>query len=297
MRGYKFAAAEFNIGEEPFISLDQYAFLYRRRELHSCLCVFAPIGKLHEPGKHRMSKKEVTAGVILIGNELLSGRTQDTNLRDIARFLTPLGVQVVEARIVADDAEIIQATVRTFSDRFDYVFTTGGIGPTHDDITADCIAAAFDLSISEREDALSELRKRYAEEELNPARRRMARIPEGAYLILNPVSQAPGFQTRNVFTLAGVPGIMRGMLEDIGHRIEGGQTVKSCTVLVTGAGEGDVATFLPDIEKAHPGVSIGSYPFFNGDGFGVNLVARSKDQVALDAAEEALNELVNRLAG
>ena len=141
-----------------------------------------------------MSKNIVTAGVLLIGDELLSGRTQDSNLRDIARFLDPLGVQIGEARILADDAIIITETVRTFSRRFDYVFTTGGIGPTHDDITANCIAAAFDLSIDEREDALAELRTRYSEDELNPARRRMARIPEGASLIKNPVSQAPGFQ-------------------------------------------------------------------------------------------------------
>ena len=156
----------------------------------------------------------------------------------IAKFLEPLGVQVGEARILSDEADIISSAVKEFSERFDYVFTTGGIGPTHDDITADCIAAAFGLGISEREDALDELRKRYEESELNAARRRMARIPDGASLIDNPVSQAPGFQTRNVFTLAGVPQIMRGMLADITHRIEGGSTVYQVTVSASGIGEG-----------------------------------------------------------
>ena len=170
---------------------------------------------------------KVTAGILLIGDELLSGRTRDVNLATIAKFLEPLGVQVEEARILSDNADVIRETVKDFADRFDYVFTTGGIGPTHDDITADCIAAAFGLGISEREDALDELRKRYAEDELNAARRRMARIPDGASLIDNPVSQAPGFQTRNVFTLAGVPQIMRGMLADISHRIEGQRSIKS----------------------------------------------------------------------
>jgi len=158
-----------------------------------------------------MSDKTVTAGVILIGDELLSGRTQDTNLGTIARFLAPLGVSVGEARIISDDKDTIIETVRVFSKRFDYVFTTGGIGPTHDDITADCIAEAFGQGISERKDALDELRVRYSEEDLNAARRRMARIPDGASLIKNPVSQAPGFQTENVFTMAGVPRIMKGI--------------------------------------------------------------------------------------
>jgi len=237
----------------------------------------------------------VTAGVILIGDELLSGRTQDTNLGAIAKWLEPLGVQVGEARIVADDAEIISATVKGFSDRFEYVFTTGGIGPTHDDITADCIAAAFGLGISERDDAIAMLRERYELSELNEARRRMARIPDGASLIKNPVSQAPGFQTKNVFTLAGVPSIMRGMLPDIEHRIKGGTKVYSRTVEATGIGEGDAAAGLAEIEKAYEGVSIGSYPFFNADLRGVNFVARGRDEVVLDVVEEKLLSLVEKL--
>ncbi|MEP4051581.1 MAG: molybdopterin-binding protein [Litorimonas sp.] len=237
-------------------------------------------------------KTKVTAGVLLIGDELLSGRTQDTNLGEIAKFLGPLGVQIGEARILADDAAIIRDTVKSFSERFDYVFTTGGIGPTHDDITADCIAAAFDLGISERQDALNELRKRYDESDLNAARRRMARIPDGASLIDNPVSQAPGFQTRNVFTLAGVPQIMRGMLADITHRIEGGAKVFQITVSVSNVGEGDAAARLAEIETTYPGVSIGSYPWFNDDLPGVNFVARGTDEDALDKVKRDIESLV-----
>ena len=237
----------------------------------------------------------VTAGIILIGDELLSGRTQDTNLGTIAKFLEPLGVQVGEARIISDDANVITGAVRDFSARFDYVFTTGGIGPTHDDITADCIAGAFDLGISEREDAIAALRERYELDELNAARRRMARVPDGASLIKNPVSQAPGFQTQNVFTLAGVPSIMKGMLLDIGHRIKGGAMVFSRSVSATGIGEGDAAAPLAAIEKAHEGVSIGSYPYFNAELRGVTFVARGKDQSVLDKVERELQDLVKAL--
>lgn len=242
-----------------------------------------------------MINTSVTAGIILIGDELLSGRTQDTNLATIAKFLAPMGVQVGEARVIADDAGVIADTVRTFSGRFDYVFTTGGIGPTHDDITADCIAAAFGLGISERDDAIEALRERYSLEELNPARRRMARIPDGADLIANPVSQAPGFQTRNVFTLAGVPQIMRGMLADIGHRIEGGRILQSVTVTASGIGEGDAAAGLAQIEAEHPGVSLGSYPFFNDELRGVNFVARSMDADVLEVVKGKIEALVKSL--
>ena len=240
--------------------------------------------------------KIVTAGILLIGDELLSGRTRDTNLSTIAKWLGPLGVQVGEARIIADDSEMITQTVRAFSERFDYVFTTGGIGPTHDDITADCIAAAFGVGISEREDAMAELRTRYKESELNEARRRMARIPDGASLIKNPVSQAPGFQTQNVFTMAGVPSIMKSMLADIEHRIEGGAKVYSRTVEAPNIGEGDAAKALGELEKAYAGVNIGSYPFFNAGLHGVNFVARGRDETVLDDIEAKLRELVTSLA-
>ncbi|NNC37959.1 MAG: competence/damage-inducible protein A [Hyphomonadaceae bacterium] len=232
----------------------------------------------------------------MIGDELLSGRTQDTNLRTIAKFLEPLGVQIREARILADDAETISNTVREFSDRFDYVFTTGGIGPTHDDITADAVASAFGRGISERADAIAELKTRYQDGELNAARRRMARIPDGASLIKNPVSQAPGFQTENVFTMAGVPQIMKGMLPDIEHRIEGGAKVYSRSVPAVGIGEGDAAAPLAEIETKYEGVSLGSYPYFTDAGRGVNFVARGRDESVLDAVEHELKDLVIELS-
>lgn len=241
--------------------------------------------------------RRVSAGVLLFGDELLSGRTQDTNLATIAGFLAPLGVSVGEARILPDDAAIITSAVRDFSERFDYVFTTGGIGPTHDDITADCIAAAFGLGISERKDALDRLRERYAEDELNPERRRMARIPDGASLIANPVSQAPGFQTHNVFTLAGVPQIMRGMLADITRRIEGGETVHQITVTCEGIGEGDAAAPLAEIDARHDDISIGSYPFFNDELRGVSFVARGRDETQLERVKRELDALVAQLTG
>ena len=237
----------------------------------------------------------VTAGILLIGDELLSGRTQDTNLATLATFLAPLGVEVGEARVLPDDRATIVAAVRDFSGRFDYVFTTGGIGPTHDDITADCIAEAMGVGISEREDALEHLRERYSDDELNAPRRRMARIPDGASLIRNPVSQAPGFQTGNVFTLAGVPQIMRGMLADVTHRIEGGTQVHQITVEAENIGEGDAAEALARIEAAHPGVSIGSYPWFNDDLRGVNFVARGRDTAQLDRVRAELETLVAEL--
>lgn len=241
------------------------------------------------------SPRKVTAGVILIGNELLSGRTQDTNLKTIAEFLMPMGVEIGEARIVADIATTIVQTIQTFAERFDYVFTTGGIGPTHDDITADCVAEAFGLGISEREDALVELRKRYAQADLNAARRRMARIPDGATLIKNPVTQAPGFQTQNVFTMAGVPSIMKAMLADIAPRIQGGAQTYSRTVHTDGFGEGDAALGLAEIERSFPDVMIGSYPYFTENGRGVNFVARSVDVNELDKVECELKKLVESL--
>ncbi len=238
--------------------------------------------------------KKITAGILLIGDELLSGRTQDTNLKTIADFLAPLGVQIEEARILADDADIIASNVKAFSDRFDYVFTTGGIGPTHDDITVDCIASAFGLGISQRPDAVDELLKRYNPEDLNAARLRMARIPDGASLIKNPVSLAPGFQTRNVFTLAGVPQIMRAMLEDVEHRIKGGSVMEKRTIPVKDMGEGDVGGPLAEIAKRNLDVSIGSYPYFDGNGYGLNIVLRAYEGSALDAAEAEIRQIISK---
>ena len=243
-----------------------------------------------------MSKTNfVMAGIILIGDELLSGRTQDTNMGTIARWLSPLGVQVGEARIIADDPDTIINTVREFSQRFDYVFTTGGIGPTHDDITADCIASAFGLDIAERADAITMMLRHYKPEDLNEARRRMARIPDGASLIDNPVSHAPGFQTQNVFTMAGVPRIMKAMLGDIEHRIVGGAKVYSVAVDAPGIGEGNAAAPLAKIKASFEGVSVGSYPHYEDGKHWVQFVARSADQEQLKDVEAQLKALVEKL--
>jgi molybdenum cofactor synthesis domain-containing protein len=240
-----------------------------------------------------MTQREVKAAVLLIGDELLSGRTQDVNLQAIAKFLAPLGVQVAEARIVSDALDDIVPAVNELRAKYDYVFTTGGIGPTHDDKTADAMAAAFGVNIGVRDDARAILEAHYkGASNLNESRLRMARIPDGASLVANPVSKAPGFQLGNVFVLAGVPSIVRGMLQDIAHRIEGGAIVRSVTVRGRRVREGDIAQGLSDLEAAAPGVSFGSYPWFTPEGFGLHLVARSADAAALVKAAEDLKALI-----
>lgn len=240
-----------------------------------------------------MNQIHVKAAVLLIGDELLSGRTQDMNLQTIAKFLAPLGVQVAEARVVADVPAEIIAAVNTLRAAYEYVFTTGGIGPTHDDKTADAVAAAFGVPIGVREDARAILEAHYkGGSHLNQSRLRMARIPDGASLIANPVSRAPGFQLGNVFVMAGVPSIMRGMLEDVGPRIEGGAVVRARTLRGRGLREGEIAAGLEALELAAPGVSFGSYPWFGPDSFGAHLVARSADPEALAKASEDLKALI-----
>ena len=229
----------------------------------------------------------VTAAVLLIGDEILSGRTQDANLNAIARFVAAYGVDLAEARVVGDEAEDIIAALNALRRRYTYVFTTGGIGPTHDDITADCVAAAFDLPLHEHPDILAEMTAR-TDYELTPARRRMARVPEGGSLIKNPIKGPPGFQIGNVFVLAGVPAVMRGMLEDIGHRLKGGAVVTARTLRVDHFAEGVLAEPLGALAKANPDLSLGSYPFFGPDGAGANLVVRGRDPARVD---QVLSEL------
>ena len=229
----------------------------------------------------------VTAAVLIIGDEILSGRTQDVNLATLARFLGVRGIDVAEARVVADRTEAIVEAVDALCARYAYVFSTGGIGPTHDDITAEAVAQAFGAPLREHPEALAVLQRRYGGE-LNEARRRMARIPEGGVLIANPVSYAPGFQIGNLFVLAGVPAIMRGMLEDVGPRLHGGVPVVSRTVRVEGAGEGVLAAPLECVAEAHPALSLGSYPFFSPERYGSNLVVRGRDAAEVDAAVEEL---------
>jgi len=225
----------------------------------------------------------VTAAVLIIGDEILSGRTQDTNLRDIARYLAVHGVDLAEARTVPDVIEEIVAALNALRARYDYVITTGGIGPTHDDITADAVAAAFGVELYEHPEIIAIMSKRWVAGELNAARRRMARVPRGGELVKNPVQGPPGFTIGNVFVLAGVPQIMRGMLEDVGPRLRGGAVTVSRTVRVEGSGEGEIAAPLEAVAKAHPEMSLGSYPFFGRDGYGSNLVLRGRDAAELEA--------------
>ncbi|WP_296817918.1 molybdopterin-binding protein [Brevundimonas sp.] len=234
-----------------------------------------------------------TAAVLIIGDEILSGRTADTNLNTIARFLGALGIDLLEARTVGDrKAQVIDA-LNALRSAHDYVFTTGGIGPTHDDITADCVAEAFGVALPERPEALCILQRRYGAD-FNAARRRMARIPEGGSLIRNPLTDAPGFQIGNVFVMAGVPKIMQAMLEDVAPRLRTGAVVHSRTIRVTGVGEGAVAAILEGLALARRDLSFGSYPFGAGTvgEIGTNLVVRGRDGGAVSTA---VNELLAAL--
>jgi molybdenum cofactor synthesis domain-containing protein len=226
--------------------------------------------------------KRVTAAVMIIGDEILSGRTQDTNLNHIAKYLAAHGVDLAEARVVGDIKEEIVDALNHLRARYHYVLTTGGIGPTHDDITADCVAAAFGVELYEHPEILAMMTERW-KGELTPARRRMARAPVGGTLIRNPVAGPPGFQIGNVFVMAGVPQVMRGMLEDVGWRLEGGAVMLSRNVRVDGSGEGVIAEPLERVALAHPDLSLGSYPFFGPEGYGSNLVLRGRDAGELDA--------------
>jgi len=230
------------------------------------------------------AEKPVTAAILIIGDEILSGRTQDTNLRDIARYLGVHGVDVAEARTVPDVIEEIAQALNVLRARYDYVVTTGGIGPTHDDITADAVAAAFGVALEEHPEILATLQDKWTGEDLTPARRRMARVPVGGFLVKNPLRGPPGFGMENVFVLAGVPDIMRAMLEDVGPRLKGGKVTVSRTLRVVGTGEGVLAAPLEGVAKAHPAMSLGSYPFFGKEGFGANLVLRGRDPAELAAA-------------
>jgi molybdenum cofactor synthesis domain-containing protein len=239
-----------------------------------------------------MAEDRVTAAVLIIGDEILSGRTQDTNLNFIAKYLGTYGVDLCEARVVPDiKGEIIDA-LNALRSRYDYVITTGGIGPTHDDITADSVAEAFGVKLYEHPEILEMMQSRW-QGELTPARRRMARVPEGGDLVKNAVQGPPGFAIGNVFVLAGVPMVMRGMMDDVAPRLRKGVVVVARTVRVEGAGEGVIAAPLEALAKANPDLSLGSYPFFGPQGYGANLVVRGRDAAAV---ERVADELVAVLA-
>lgn len=237
------------------------------------------------------SPVSVSAAILVIGDEILSGRTKDKNIGYIAEYLTNIGIELREVRIVPDVQEEIVAALNALRARYTYIFTTGGIGPTHDDITADSVAAAFGVSIDHDPRAIAMLAERFPPDQLNEARLRMARIPAGADLIANSVSKAPGFNIGNVYVMAGVPSIMQAMLDVVAPTLTTGVKILSDTVRA-GLREGDIGTALGEVAKAHPDVSIGSYPFFSETGPDTNVVVRSRDADKLAAAMAAVTAMI-----
>ena len=234
-----------------------------------------------------------TAAILVIGDEILSGRTQDANMHHLAGELTARGIDLREVRVVGDDADMIVEAVRALAARWDHVFTSGGIGPTHDDITADCVARAMGAPIDVRDDARAVLQAHYdrAGTELNEARLRMARVAEGAVLIDNPVSAAPGFTLGNVHVMAGVPSIFRAMVASVLPTLTGGAPLLSQSLRVERP-EGDVAGPLRDLAESYPDLSFGSYPFNHGGATGTHVVVRSTDPARLDEAMARLADLL-----
>lgn len=238
-----------------------------------------------------------TAAVMLIGNELLSGRTQDSNLAYIAKKMVEKGIRLKEARVISDTPEVIIQTLNELRSNYSYVFTTGGIGPTHDDITADCVAEAFGVDLPINPEAESILMAYFKERDIEPNadRLRMARIPIGASLVENSVSAAPGFQMDNVFVFAGVPRIMQSMLDSILPRLKEGEVVHSVTVTCH-LGEGTIASALRDIQAQYPNVDLGCYPGKMGGDIKLSLVARGTDQNELEQVKTALENMVRALS-
>jgi molybdenum cofactor synthesis domain-containing protein len=236
----------------------------------------------------------VTAALLVIGDEILSGRTKDKNIGYTADFLTALGIDLKEVRVVSDDEDAIVAALNPLRAAYDYVFTTGGIGPTHDDITADGVAKAFGVTLDHHPEAVAILQERMTKigGELNEARLRMARVPQGGELVRNKISGAPGFWIGNVIVMAGVPAIMQAMLDEVAPQLKTGAKLLSTTIRAD-AKEGDVGTELGAIAKAHPGALIGSYPFFDEKlGPNTNIVVRSRDPEQLKAVKEAVEDML-----
>lgn len=238
----------------------------------------------------------ITACLIIIGNEILSGRTQDANLAIVGKKCDALGIRLTEARVIADvEADIVE-TVNTCRKLFTYVFTTGGIGPTHDDITAAAIARAFNVKVVRNKEAVNAMDRYYEPRRLTDARLKMADIPEGARLIDNPVSGAPGFQLENVFVLPGVPSIMDAMFDGLTDRLVGGDPILTDNV-TTNLLESEIAAGLGVLQEKYPDVGMGSYPYFRKGKLGVNLVLRGTDAGRMDAAADELATTIIRLKG
>lgn len=244
-----------------------------------------------------MSDAPATAALLIIGNEILSGRTQDANLQFLGTELNKLGIRLMEARVVSDIPEAIVEAVNTLRARYTYLFTTGGIGPTHDDITSECIAKAFGRPHGFHPEAVAILDARYPNpDDRTEARYRMAKTPEGASLIYNPVSGAPGFITENVFTMAGIPRVMQAMFDGIKHTLAGGKPMVSRTVssLVP---EGRAGGPLGELQARHPDTEIGSYPFSRNGQHGAAIVVRAEDPARADAVVREVFDLLTSLGG
>ena len=236
----------------------------------------------------------VTAAVLVIGDEILSGRTKDKNIGFIADYCTAIGIDLKEVRVVSDDESAIVEALNALRAKYSYVFTTGGIGPTHDDITADCVAKAFGVPLDFHPEAVAIMKERVAKMggELNEARMRMTRIPRGAALVANKVSGAPGFWMINVITMAGVPTVMQAMLDEVAPKLKTGAKLMSVSIRAD-AKEGDVGTELGAVAKAHPEAIIGSYPFFDEKlGPNTNIVVRARDAEKLAAAKAAVEAML-----
>jgi len=241
----------------------------------------------------KKTREKVNAAIIIIGNEILSGRTQDVNVLTISRWLNKLGVQLGEVRVIPDIEKSIINTINEVRKNFNYVFTTGGIGPTHDDITSKSIAKAFNLSFGYHEEAYILLEKYYGKSEFNVGRKKMAMIPKKAKLILNPSSGAPGFSIKNVYCLPGVPSILKSMLGGLNNRIAGGKKILSKTITINTV-ESEIAESLEEIQKKYNKVEIGSYPFFKQGKVGVSIVMRAIDKNLIFNCEKDIKSFIKK---
>ena len=236
-------------------------------------------------------KEQATAAVLIIGNEILSGKTQDANLKFLGEAFSRLGIVLAEARVIRDEPEVIAAVVNECRMHYTYVFTTGGIGPTHDDITADSVARGFGVELVLNEEAARRIGR--GSRDVNPARLKMAMIPDGASLIDNPVSHAPGFQMENVYVLAGIPSIARAMFGAIEHELNRGDPIQSESIDIY-AREGDFAATLAEIAARHSDVEIGSYPFSRKGRYGASIIIRGTDAAHVEAAVNEIRTALDR---
>ena len=237
------------------------------------------------------NKKEIIAGIIIIGNEILSGRTKDLNTSTLSKWLNSIGIKVVEVRSIPDIEEIIINTVNELKQKFDYVFTSGGIGPTHDDITSESLSKAFGIKYEIHKEAYKILEKYYGEDDFNEGRQRMSWMPSNANLILNPASGAPGFYIEHVFCLPGVPSILESMLPSLSNKLVGGEPILSKTISLRTL-ESEIAKPLKQVQKKNNEVDIGSYPFFRKGKIGVSIVLRSRDQFKIDNCSSQVLEFI-----